>query len=70
MTKIKLSRLLLVLFLLFEEKDGEEGGGEAVIDGVAGQGCGLSEEQGGDSDGHREKDAMGLETTWTPQGEA
>lgn len=69
MTALILSRLLLVLFLLFEKEDGEEGGGEAVIDGVAGHGCGLGEEQGGDTDRHCEKDGSGLESAWTPQGE-
>lgn len=41
-----------MLSLLFECEEDEEGGGEAVIDGVAGQGGEVGQEHGGNTHGH------------------
>ena len=59
-----------MLSLLFECEEDEQGGAEAVIDGIAGHRGEVGQEHGGDTYRHREQDAAGLESSRTPQGEA
>ena len=52
------------------EKDDEERGGEAIIDGVTGKGGEFGKQHGTDTDGHRQQHAAGIEASWTPQDKA